>query len=684
MDTDRRRVLAGLTMQPLFGAGVAMAAETATNGVRTLEPVWIEVSGGLRLSARLWLPSGPAPAPVVLEYIPYRTRDSYRAVDDHWGPQLAAKGIAFARVDLRGSGDSDGLLLDEYLASEQQDALDVIAWLARQPWCNGAVGMRGISWGGFATLQVAALRPPALKAIMPMCATDMRFANDAHYIGGAPGLTNLKWAAGFELVMAGPPDPAVAGAGWEGQWLKRLEATPSIAARWLGHDSNDDYWRHGSVGLDYGAIECPVYLVDGWADPYVSSTMRLLSGLRGPKKGIIGPWGHIYPDLASPGPGLDWAFEEVRWWRHWLLGEDNGVMDGPVLRFYMPYATPSQTGMEEIPGRWASEAAWPSPTVQARRLYLTPGALVDHAPPAGRLTYVGDKVVGLATPEWIPYAKAELPTDQSPDDARSLVFDLKISADDVEIVGTPILRLKLSCNRPAANLAARLCEVDAAGKSWLVTYGLLDLAFREGLAEPPSPLVPGEPFDVEIRLNAIAHRFKAGSTLRLAISEGLWPLVWPSPEIVTLAFELGEASLTLPVRPIPPAEAPFPIPISHFALSRGNPTLAIEGPDARGRLHVEGAWPDTPSKVDGVGTLLSGAGPDMALDYDPADPSSCVWQVSQSSRFKRGAWDAETRVTIEMKADAAAYLVDERLVGLKDGKVIFERRRSDSIPRRFS
>ena len=651
-----------------------------------LEPVWIEIAADLRLSARLWLPADAEarPAPAVLEYIPYRTRDSYRAVDDHWGPQLATRGIAFARVDIRGSGDSDGILSDEYLASEQADAVEVIAWLARQSWCNGKVGMRGISWGGFSTLQVAALKPPALKAIMPMCATDMRFAEDAHYIGGAPGLTNLKWAAGFEAVMAGSPDPAVAGSAWEDVWLKRLKSTPSIAARWLSHDSNDAYWRHGSVGLDYGAIECPVYLVDGWADSYVSSALRLLAGLRGPKKAIVGPWGHIYPDLASPGPGLDWAFEEVRWWRHWLMGEETGVMDGPMLRFYMPYATPAQTQMAEIPGRWTSEAAWPSHAIQPRKLYLAAAALAEQAPPAGHLTHVGDKAVGLANPEWIPYAKAELAKDQSEDDARSLVFDLPPLQNDMEIVGAPSVSLRLTSDRPIARVAARLCEVTPDGRSWLVSYGLLDLCFRAGLTEPPTPLTPGEPFDVDVRLNATAHRFKAGSIVRLSLSESLWPMVWPSPEVVTLDFTLGAACMTLPVRPAPATEAPFPIPLTHYGFSRGNPALAVNGPDAHGRVRVDGSWPASASKVDGVGTTLLGFGPDMTLDYAPADPSSCVWRVSQSSRFKRGGWDAETRVTIEMTADAAAYTIKDTLVGLKDGKVVFERRSTDVIPRRFS
>jgi predicted acyl esterase len=692
MKPNRRKVLAGLAVQSLATSSMAppaMAQVAPTSAaapfkVRAVEPAWIPMADGTRLSARLWIPEGAGPSPAVLEYIPYRTRDSYRAIDDHWGPQLAARGVAFARVDIRGSGDSGGLLTDEYLAGEQRDGAEIIAWLAAQPWCNGKVGMRGISWGGFSTLQVAALAPPALKAIMPMCATDMRFANDAHYVGGAPGLTNLKWAAGFELVMAGPPDPAVVGPGWAGLWRERLEATPSIAARWLEHQSNDDYWRHGSVGLDYGAIRCPVYIVDGWADSYAESAERLLRGITAPKKALIGPWGHIYPDFGAPGPSLDWAVEEVRWWRHWLADEDNGVMDGPVLRFYMPYATPAETKMGELPGRWAAEAQWPSPTIRPRDLYLAPGVLADAAPPPSRLTYVGDTVVGLSKPEWIPYAVAELPRDQSPDDARSLAFELPALAADLEILGVPSLNLRVTSDRPVAKLAARLSEVDADGRAWLVTSGLFNLAFRDDLAAPPQALEPGRAYDIVLPLTVIAHRFKAGSKIRLALSESLWPLVWPSPEVATLRFDLGEARLTLPVRPIPAAEPDFPIPVTHSGFSRGEPDLSITGPDASGVVRVHGAWPPSASVIAGVGTERSGAGPDMDLAYTPADPSSCVWRVSESGRFRRGDWDAETRVSIEMTANATTYVIKEELTALKDGAPWFHRTRTESIARRLT
>jgi predicted acyl esterase len=677
----RRTLLAGLTA-PLF-AWPAKAAPAVNLPVEVREPIWIVARDGTKLAGRLWLPQvgHGERVPVVLEYIPYRTFDRYRGLDDRWGQALASQGIAFARIDIRGSGNSEGLLLDEYLESEQRDAEDSIAWLAAQPWCNGAVGMRGISWGGFSTLQVAARRPPALKAIVPMCATDMRFRNDAHYVGGMPGLTNLKWAAGFELVMSAPPDPSVVGPPWENMWRERLAATPSIAARWLRHDHNDAYWRHGSVGLRPEAIACPAYVVDGWADAYAGSADRLLRGLKGPTKGLIGPWGHIYPDLGQPGPAVDWAAEEGRWWRHWLSGEPNGAMDGPPVRYFIAYATAAETGMQTIPGRWAAAECWPDPAVGSRRLHLAPGAL-SATPASGHISYRQSGVVGLATPEWIPYARTELPRDQTADDARSLTFALPLG-EPLEVVGAPRLALRLRSDRAIAAVAARLCEVDQEGRAWLVSYGVLNLAFREGSTAAPHPLTPGETYTVTIDLDPIAHRFKQGSTLRLSLSESLWPLVWPLPDAPTLTFDLAGCALDLPARPIPAEEGSFPLLETHPGFSRGEPMLRIEQ-TAGGAASVRGAWPESRSVIEATGLELSGSGPDMELRFDPADRESCRWTVRQNSRYRRGAWDCEVRVEIRMTSTRTHFQIEDTLTALKDGQTIQSVTRRDEIRRRFS
>ncbi len=222
----------------------------AKGAVKVIENTFIPMPDGVQLAIQLWLPDAAdrLPCPVVLEYIPYRKRDRYRAFDGYWGQTLAQYGIAYARLETRGSGDSTGVLTDEYLPIEQHDAAEAIAWLARQSWSNGAVGMRGVSWGGFSTLQAAALNPPALKAIMPMSASDIRYTDDAHYIGGAFALTGLKWATSMKVVMTSPPDPLITGKDWRKVWQERLNEAPPIAARWLSHQTNDAYWRQGSVG----------------------------------------------------------------------------------------------------------------------------------------------------------------------------------------------------------------------------------------------------------------------------------------------------------------------------------------------------------------------------------------------------------------------------------------------------
>ena len=189
-----------------------MIVTTFPRAVRTIEHTTIPLKDGTQLAARIWLPEDAEqnPVPAILEYLPYRKRDGTYERDALTYPWLAGHGYAGVRVDIRGSGESDGLLSDEYARQEQDDALEIIAWLAAQPWCNGAVGMMGISWGGFNGLQVAARRPPALKAIVTICSTDDRYADDVHYMGGAKLNAGFGWASFFFGAMCHPPDPLLA------------------------------------------------------------------------------------------------------------------------------------------------------------------------------------------------------------------------------------------------------------------------------------------------------------------------------------------------------------------------------------------------------------------------------------------------------------------------------------------
>ena len=351
------------------------------HSVRVIENTWITLSDGTRLAAKIWLPddADTDPVPAVLEFLPYRKRDGTAARDQLLFPYLAGHGYAGVRVDLRGHGDSDGLPEDEYTPQEQADGAEVIAWIAEQPWCTGAVGMHGISWGGFNSLQIAALRPPALRAIITLCSTDDRYTDDVHYKGGLVlGLDMLHWATYMLLANAEPPDPEIVGADrWRDLWLARIEASQPLAETWLEHQRRDAYWKQGSVIEDHSAITAAVYAVGGWQDGYTNAVPRLLEGLSCPRKGLIGPWGHAWPQDATPLPAIGFLQEALRWWDHWLKGIDNGIMQEPMLRAWVQDSVRPTPTHQERPGRFVSADAWPPPT-SARALHLGERTLLDE------------------------------------------------------------------------------------------------------------------------------------------------------------------------------------------------------------------------------------------------------------------------------------------------------------------
>jgi predicted acyl esterase len=637
---------------------------------QVIEHTWIPMHDSVRLSARLWLPAVTESVPVVLEYLPYRKRDSYRPHDDAWGALLAGAGIAFARIDIRGTGDSEGLLEDEYSEAELIDGEACIAWLSEQDWCNGRVGLRGISWGGINSLMLAARRPPALAAIISMAAVDNRFTGDAHYIGGLLGRPNLDWGVLFRTVLAGPPDPAVVGDSWRGQWLQRLESAPHVIANWMRHPTFDAYWQRGSVCLDYDAVGCPTYVVAGWYDTYVDFVGRMLAGLSVPCKGLIGPWGHTYPELARPG-GVDWAVEEIRWWRHWLAGIDDGLMDEPVLRAFMPYQTPREALPDPVPGRWVAEQSWP-PGDRPELVLSFGGGSLEAAPVSNDpMVFEPDGPVGAAKAEWLDL----LPEEQSVDDARSLVFDSEPLTDDVEILGYPSLILELASDETQAAVTARLTEVSPTGESWLVSYGMVDLAHREGHSQP-EPLMPGRWDVVRLKCFMTAHRFKRGHRIRLALSGGLWPMTWPASAAM-LKFRTTGCSLSLPVRSEETQPEPFPMD-EHRRPAREEPRrLPPVSLGENGYLYER----DEPAFIYGltdVGTTLSGSSESQAM---LTDDGRCRWTKELRRGWSREGWRCEVVAGCEIEASGERFVVREYLRAFHDDVEIFQRDETVEVPR---
>jgi putative CocE/NonD family hydrolase len=653
--------------------------------IREIDDLWIPLSDGARLSAHLWLPPQAelTPVPAIVEVSPYRHEDNTRRRDAVRHPYFAEHGYASLRIDIRGSGSSDGVLFDEYSEREQSDVSEALAWVAAQPWSTGSVGMIGISWGGFAALQAAARRSPVLKAVVAVCASADRYGADVKYRGGAVlGCELLPWSSTMLAMSVRPPDPTLLGDGWRDLWLERLEAAAPFAETWLSHQRRDDYWRSGSPCEDYGSITCPVYVVGGWADPYRQAVLDLLERLECPRKGLIGPWSHQYPEEGTPGPAIDFRSECVRWWNQWLKGEETGIMDEPQLRVWMQEGIPREKAQRTRRGRWVEERSWPSRRVSPLRYSLGNGTLVRRRTAKGALEIASDVAVGAAAGSWCPWGVDELPEDQRGEDELSLSFTSERLVERLEILGSPEVTLELSSDRPLATVAVRLCDVSPTGSSTLVARGLLNLAHRVG-SEDPLALEPGRREIVHVPLDAAAYAFRPGHRIRLAVSPTYWPWAWPSPEPVTLTIHTGgESRLQLPGRPpregdsagiafAKPPAANGSNGASSGTVTRdertGRRTIALERSRGRRRaredgLEVEGTQQDTFSIVDG-------------------DPLSATVECRRRMEMHREGWSARVETHSSMSADAEFFRLVNLIEAFENDERIYARERSFKVPR---
>ncbi|WP_158895377.1 CocE/NonD family hydrolase [Amycolatopsis anabasis] len=657
------------------------------------EHVWIPVSDGTRLAARIWRPvsSGEEPVPAVLEYIPYRKRDLTAERDSIHHPYLAGHGYACVRVDLRGTGESEGVLTDEYLEQEQRDAEDVLDWIASQPWCDGKTGMMGISWGGFAALQVAARKPPSLRAIVIASFTDDRYADDMHYMGGCLLSDNLAEAGTMFAYSTLPPDPALVGDKWREMWLDRLANSGLWARNWLGHQRRDDYWRHASVCENYHDVRVPVFASSGWADGYSNAVSRLLANLDVPRKGLIGPWSHKYPHLGEPGPAIGYLQEVVRWWDHWLKDVDTGMLDEPMLRTWMQESVPPSTSYEERPGRWVGEPAWPSPHIRPAEHPLAWHRIArpDESVEERELTVESPLSVGQFAGKWASYnAPPDLPYDQREEDGGSLVFDTDDLTERCEILGAPTVDLEVAVNRPIAMIAARLSDVAPDGRATRVTYGLLNLTHRNG-HDDPEPLEPGRRYRVTLELNGVGQAFPAGHRIRLSLSTSYWPLAWPPPEPVRLSVFTGASSLTLPIRPVAESDE---VTLRPFGEPEGAPpitTTSIRPGEQR--------WQVCRDLVDYESALeiVKDSGvvrfDDIDLEVGRRAYERYAWvaedfetvrgETSWAMTFARGDWNVRTVTRQELRCTATDLVLHAELDGYEGTERVFSRNWHEVIPR---
>jgi putative CocE/NonD family hydrolase len=656
--------------------------ESFPRKITTLDPVFITMSDGVRLAATIWLPEDAEadPVPAILELIPYRRRDGTVFRDMKMHPYVAGHGFACVRVDIRGSGDSEGVLTDEYTEQEQRDAEDIIAWLAAQSWCTGAVGMTGISWGGFNALQVAARRPPALKAVIALCCSDDRYADDVHYFGGNLLTEDGMWSSFMLGMNALPPDPQIVGARWREMWRERLEAISCWSETWLRHQRRDAYWKFGSLAEDFAAIDIPVYAISGWDDTYFNAVPRLMQGLKGPKKGLIGPWSHAYPFLGAPGPAIHYLKQAIRWWRHWLVGEDTGIMEEPAYTVLIKDPHRPAHFYPEHPGQWVGEAGWPTPSVETQRLYLNANGLAMEPARDPVMRLKSPVTAGRDCGRYGGYG-GEVPDmagDQRREDGLGLCFETAELDDDLTLLGAAAVELELASDQPQATIIARLCEVWPDGVSTLITWGALNLSQRES-REDPTPLVPGETVKARLELNHCGRRLARGNRLRLVLSNQHWPVLWPAPEMPTFMMQSGASALLLPIRTaqpedgdiaFEPAEISPPVAATELRETHDSRILSIDAGTRRETLTLDSDYGRQSLEDRGIETW-SAVRDIMAITED--NPLSARLETGWTLGFKSGDCDAEARSHVTLTSTATQFHLRWRIEARETGKSIFER-----------
>ena len=554
----------------------------------------------------------------------------------------------------------------------------------------------GKSWGAYNSLQVAARRPPALAAIIAVMGTDDRFAECIHYSGGALLNDNFWWGCIMQLFNARPPDPQIVGERWRAMWRERLEAERFWPEIWLRHQRLDAYWRHASVCFDYAAIQCPVWFWGGWADLYRDTPLRLAEHLAVPHKVTVGPWAHLYPQEAEPKPAVGFLQESLRWWDRWLKDRDTGVEREPPLRVYMMESVPPVTHLEERAGRWIEEPAWPSPHVAMRALTLSPGRLEADsagAPPAV-LTVASPQSTGLASGDWASFAVAgDLPGDQSLDTFGSLEFDGAPLTERLELLGHARATLDVTVDACAAIVTARLIDVAPDGRATLVARGFLNLAQRDG-RERPSAVVPGERYRIAVQMTGTAYALPSGHRVRLALSTAYWPVIWPSPQPVTLSVFTGACVLELPVRrpqaadsrvrPLPAPEAAEPSAVTVLRPGRLERSVTLDQVSGAvtHRLFIDGGVFGPWGKL-----RLEATGMEMSHVYErlysihPDDPLSARAVMTQTYEMGQGSWQVRIDTHAAMISTRATFELDAWVEAREGDGLVCRREWKASIPR---
>ncbi|MEB2400461.1 MAG: CocE/NonD family hydrolase [Alcaligenaceae bacterium] len=663
----------------------------SANAVKYVSHCWIPMSDGVRLSASLWLPAVTEKVPAILEIHPYRKGDMFLERDKQMCSYFAEQGIATVRVDMRGHGDSEGLH-DAYRT--YKDTTEILAWLREQPWCSGALGMMGLSWGGTNSFMAAARKAPGLKAILTNASSHDRYGVGMLWKNGCLLNENFCWVTSITGFSTRPPDPKVLGEQWRELWLKRLEEHEPELRHLFAHQRRDEYWdEHTAYGIEDSPVA--VYMTAGLADNnYAQTPPALMSQLKSEAATLLGPWGHKYPNVAMPGPAIDFLSEATNWFSRHLRGDKEIPAPAP-LRIFVAEDTPAVSYYEAASGRWVALSKLPDVSGPRRTFHLGGGRLQDHeALPGESLRHKSPLDTGAMSGELMPWfafgAGPELPGDQRVDDGKSLCFDSEPLEQALEYVGAPELTLEVTVDKPVAMLAVRLCDIKPDGASTRVSVGVFNLNQRPevgGSDRAPVQLEPGRKYTLKLPLDFAAYRFLPGHRVRLAISTSYWPVVWPSPEQAEIQVNLAGSQLSLPL-----LQASDELQSPVFDAPPQRPTLrkTVEEPSASRRSvsHdlVTGETETVIELSNGPVHIHEtdwkyGAKGRESYRIGSTDASSAQAEISWEWYFSRGEWASRTLITSKLTCDKTKFYARIQLEAFENEEKIFEKKWDSELER---
>lgn len=630
--------------------------------------VLVPLADGTTLAADLRLPDAPGPFPALVSFYPYHKDDLMGFAFDYAHRYFAEHGYAHVLADFRGLGGSSGIATEAMSFAEAADGAELVEWVAAQPWCDGAVGMWGGSYGGITSFQTASLRPPHLRAIAPIFGSvDTYF--DFFYPGGCFNCLGAvgAWGSFMLAMLLSPPMFQDPGGRWHDVWQERLERAEPYLLPWLDHPDHDEFWQAKAIPAE--RIEVPSFFIVGWRDIFPEGMVRAYERVTAPKKMLAGPWLHSLPDSPAVVP-TEYLPEMLRWFDRWVRGEENGVDGEPPVTLYV----------QGDGAGWKLEREWPIARARERAVHLAPGGLLTEEAPAGEseAAYTADPTVGIQAGLWDPKGGGlGLPLDQRRDDERSLAFTGAPLDESLEITGSPGAVLYAALDKgEEMNLVVKLCDVSPDGASALITTGWLRGSHRLS-HERPEPLPRGEMLEFRVPLWATSYRVAAGHRLRVSVSCSDFPRIWPTRKNPRIRLVTGGgrgSRVLLPV--VPPASVAGALPApADPAVNRASliqeftPRWAIEQDLAAGAVSVS----------VGERIVATTPGGDGKATFDHSARATVAAEAPHGARV-----EAETRVELELPAGGRAVVEAESRVTLDglaltgrvtlDGQVVFERR----------